>query len=102
MAKLIVSTLVLILLGVFIFLNSSQRVVLHLVFTQINDFPLAFACLLFFVLGLMLSIPFFLADRLALIKKHKLETKRLSAYLEGSRSELKELEKKVQSPQDSK
>ncbi|NIZ46667.1 LapA family protein [Entomospira nematocerorum] len=94
MLKLILSTTILIIIGVFVFLNSNQRVVLHLIVTEFKDFPLAIACLLFFVLGLTLSIPFFLADRLQLIKKQRAEIRRLTTHLEATRKELKELGKK--------
>ncbi|NIZ18875.1 lipopolysaccharide assembly protein LapA domain-containing protein [Entomospira culicis] len=100
MYKLILSTLALVLVGIFMAMNSSQRVVLNLLFTSLNDFPLALACLLFLVLGLVGSIPFFLADRIQLLQKQKQEVRRLNTYLEAARSEIKELEKRVKSQEE--
>jgi uncharacterized integral membrane protein len=99
MPKLILSTLVLIILVIFMAANANQRVSLHLIFTTLNDFPVALACLLFMVLGMIGGMPFFLFDRLNLIKKQKQEIRRLTTYLETTRNELKEAQKKSANPQ---
>lgn len=102
MFKLITATITLIIVSLFIFLNSNQRVVLNFLFIKLNDVPLALACLLFFIIGLTLSIPLFLADRFSLIKKQKLESRRLNVHLESSRKEIKNLEQKIKLLEDKK